>query len=116
MDSQTLMLIILIVVLIFIYKVMSSVGTKMANQEKEVDEYVAQKLMLKVFFDRGKKSAMADLGEFDKTGVMRIVMFLTEPPKNEIERQAEGKWMDAGPAVVRITKDTDEVISWKYIK
>ena len=115
MDSQTLMLIILIVILIFIYKVMSSVGTKMANQEKE-EEYIAQKLLLKVFFDRGKRSAIADLGEFDKTGIIRIVMFVTEPPKNEIERQAEGKWADAGSAVVKIKKDTNEVVSWRYIK
>jgi len=115
MDSQTLILIILVVVLIFIYKVMSSVSMKMANQEKE-EEYLAQKLLLKVYFDREKRSAIADLGEFDKTGVIRIVMFLTEPPKNEIERQAEGKWADAGPAVVKIKKDTNEVISWKYIK
>lgn len=116
MNDQMWMLIILIVILIFIYKVMSSVGTKMANQEKEEEEYVAQKLLLKVFFDRGKRSAIADLGEFDKTGVIRIVMFVTEPPKNEIERQAEGKWADAGPAVVKIRKNTNEVISWRYIK
>ena len=43
-------------------------------------------------------------------------MFVTEPPKNEIERQAEGKWADAGPAVVKIRKNTNEVISWRYIK
>lgn len=115
MDSQTLMLIILVIVLIFIYKVMSSVSTKAANQEKD-EEYVAQKLLIKVFFDRGKRSTIADLGEFDKTGVIRVVMFVTERAKNEVERQAEGKWADAGPAVVKIRKDTNEVISWRYIK
>ncbi len=116
MNDQMWMLIILVIILIFIYKVMSSVGTKMANQERNEEEYIAQKLLLKVYFDREKRSAIADLGEFDKTGVIRVIVFVTEPPKNEIDRMAEGKWADAGPAVVKVKKDTNEVISWKYIK
>ena len=117
MDSQTLMLIILVIVLIFVYKVMSSVGMKkMANQESEIEEYMAQELELKIFYDKGKRQAIANLDTFEKDGKISVVMFLTEPPQNEVQRMTEGKWVKGGPALVRVRKGTNEVVSWTYIK
>ena len=117
MDSQTLMLIILVIVLIFVYKVMSSVGMKkMADQESEIEEYFAQKMFVKVYFNRGKKQAFADLDGFEKTGEVRVTLFTTDAPKNEVERQMEGKWGDAGTAIVRVKKGTNEIVSWTIVK
>ena len=113
------MLIGMLFLLMVIYIIMS-VGNsnfRMGPVEKdEIVEYQADTLMLRMYYGRAAHSATADLDDFEKDGIIRVVAFLTQPVENEVQRQTEGHWVDAGKAIVRVKKGTNEVVSWTYIR
>lgn len=84
-------------------------------QKKNVKEYQGQ-LILKVFYGRTAQSAVGDFTEFEKNGRIFITYFATEEITNEVQRQIQGKWVDAGQAVVRVIEETGEIVSWTYIR
>ena len=86
------------------------------EEKIEVDEYVVEDLRLRVFFGRAGRSAMANFDDFDKWGRIYLSCFVPELPRNEVERQIEGKMTMAGRAIVRCKKGTHDVVSWTYLK
>ena len=120
MNSDLLKWLLGIIICIFIYKFAIHFWKGFVDgfqgRVPEVEEFRADKLLVKIYFGRQARSASADLREWERTGVIRVTAFVTELPKNELERQAEGKWANAGPAIVRIRKGTDEVVSWQLIR
>lgn len=122
MGSNVVWWILIILILIFIWKFVVPFwkgfvdGYSQARGIPVEKDYRANKLLLKIYYGRGAGSAVADLDEWERTGVIRVVIFSTKTPTNEVERQLEGKWADAGPAIVRIKEGTNEVVAWQYFK
>ena len=99
----------LLILLIIVYVIMQTGNTK---QQPEVEELRAETLMVKVYFGRETRSALANLQDFEKDGTIWVTVFETQPIVNEVQRQAQGKWARVGKAVVRVNTDTNEVMSW----
>ena len=99
----------LLILLIVIYGIMNTGNTK---QQPEVKEFQANTLMVRIYFDRQARSAIANLKDFEKDGTIWVTVFETQPIVNEVQRQAQGKWARVGKAVVRVNTDTNEVMSW----
>ena len=104
--------------LMVIYAIMNSGMGQMWQKpgENKVEEFMAKNLRLTVYYDRKERSAIVDFRDFDKYGIIYITAFLTEPVRNEVQRQVEGKMVDAGPAIVRCKAGTNEVLGWTYKK
>lgn len=112
------LLIGMLFLLMVIYAIMNSGMGQMWQkpEENKIEEFAAENLRLTVYYDRKERSAIANFKDFDKYGIIYITVFLTEPVSNEVQRQVEGKTVDAGPAIVRCKAGTNEVLGWTYKK
>lgn len=69
-----------------------------------------------MFFGRDDEYVYADTRDYNETAEIGVTLIVRQPASSEIERQADGQWLDAGPAIVRVIAGTDEVVSWTYIR
>lgn len=116
MDWMLIGLLFLLIVIYIVMNVSRMGGVIQPSVKLEIEDYQADELMLKIYYGRQERFATADLQDFEKDGTIWITVFETEPVVNEVQRQAEGKWVRAGKAIVRCDKNTGRVLSWTHIE
>ena len=85
------------------------------KREIVIDEYWADDLKVRIFYNREELDVYADLNEWED-GRVYVTIITSDAPKSEVERKIEGTWVDAGPAIVKVIEGTDQVVSITYIK
>lgn len=95
------------------------IGTNQEWKVKEkivLEEYYAENLKIRVFYNKDRTDNWADVGDYDLSGEIKLTVFVQAAPKSEIEEKASGCWLDMGPAIVRMIANTKQVVSVTYIK
>ena len=85
-------------------------------REIVIEEYYADNLKVRVFYNSEYMNSRADTDEYTETGEVKLTVYVDTAPKSEIEEKTSGCWLDMGPAIVRVIADTRQVVSVTYIK